>query len=520
MLNGLAEVEPIITHEQLFDAVAQAVDGIHSAMELERIVDGISRFADRRPTGLPRRTRTLVRRMLSRSQKGLGTWATPRSMVQLVHLWLTGTRCEMRCQPPTGPDRSIDLRLAELSARVEHGVAGPLLATPTHEYGWLAPRRLVERMHQLHELGLHPPQLDLIQGLLRLAPDGREEALSAAADLPGKAGVVVRWALGGQEAPSTEWAGAWLAAGRGRTPRGVIEPLVLTGLSDEVPDGITPARYRWVAHGEKRTGQQRIRLSISPSDRSGLDEAAFPIQALHAGISQRRRPTVFMPGFMRQWRASIWPGNPDPHLAGLIQRLMGRIDCNATSLEPSRSYLEPLFQPDRNWSALGLLVLGIAMVGKDTDLRGVAVEALHGAVVDGRAQPRQLSGTLLQLMGGGWVKLNRLADALRRLSDISALTSWFSVCILDALIVSGDELPRDAHHLLELWLELLGKLGLLPSQQAQDKLRRLRGSSKTAQLGRAILAQSEASDARGRARVELEFLAGRLERTGRCSGSY
>jgi hypothetical protein len=69
--------------------------------------------------------------------------------------------------------------------------------------------------------GRRPLASDLLQALLRLAPDGRGEALALAGDLRGEWAAAVRWALGGdaRSGRAGQEAGAlWIAAGRARAP--------------------------------------------------------------------------------------------------------------------------------------------------------------------------------------------------------------------------------------------------------------------------------------------------------------
>ena len=71
-------------------------------------------------------------------------------------------------------------RVRAAARRAAAGKRGPLLALPTHTGGWIAPAALVAR---LTEVGEDVDEPELLQALLRLAPDGRAAALAAAADL-------------------------------------------------------------------------------------------------------------------------------------------------------------------------------------------------------------------------------------------------------------------------------------------------------------------------------------------------
>ena len=90
----------------------------------------------------------------------------------------------------------------------------PLLATPTDPAGWLDPSAFVDRFASLT---VEPAHYDLVAALLRVAVEGRDVALAAASALPGEAGTVARFALGGP--PGTiRTRSLWVAAARSRAP--------------------------------------------------------------------------------------------------------------------------------------------------------------------------------------------------------------------------------------------------------------------------------------------------------------
>ncbi|MBK8579053.1 MAG: hypothetical protein IPN78_12730 [Candidatus Accumulibacter sp.] len=71
--------------------------------------------------------------------------------------------------------RFIDQRLRELARHLDrHGALAPL-ATPTHSHGWLDAHTLVRRLAVYEQENRRPLRHDLLQALLRLAPDGRAE---------------------------------------------------------------------------------------------------------------------------------------------------------------------------------------------------------------------------------------------------------------------------------------------------------------------------------------------------------
>lgn len=71
-------------------------------------------------------------------------------------------------------------RLREVAAILQGRVPSrPLLATPTDSHGWVGSDAFAERLRQTQRAGLRPLDADLVQAVLRLAPDQRPGVLAA-----------------------------------------------------------------------------------------------------------------------------------------------------------------------------------------------------------------------------------------------------------------------------------------------------------------------------------------------------
>jgi hypothetical protein len=165
-------VVPIASREELFDQLVAAAAGQPAGFD-ERVLDGILRFcAEPFDEALAKR---------------LDEAFWPGSVLRVAHAWY-----HRRNEPLHGHPREWDWRLHEAAERAAAGDSRPLLALPTHAGGWIAPSALLARLR--HD----PDEHELAQALLRLAPDGRAEALEHARDIPGRTGRVLRCALGGE----------------------------------------------------------------------------------------------------------------------------------------------------------------------------------------------------------------------------------------------------------------------------------------------------------------------------------
>ena len=88
--------------------------------------------------------------------------------------------------------------------------------------------------------------------------------------------------------------------------------------------------------------------------------------------------------------------------------------------------------------------------------------------------------------------------------------------VIDQLIAGWEGLPRDAHHVLTLQLELLTKLRRPPSPAAKEVLAGAKGSGKSAKLARQICSL-EAGDRGSQRAAVLQALDGRLMRAERVA---
>ncbi|MFM9960784.1 MAG: hypothetical protein ACKV2Q_06125 [Planctomycetaceae bacterium] len=129
----------------------------------------------------------------------------------------------------------------------------------------------MNRLLEWQKQGLEPSTLDVIQALLRLAPDDRKTASVAAHKLTSPLGDVVRFALGGSldesAALATTQPALWIAALRGRDPS-----LSLSNRMTELdgPDVWTPVSREWHAVGrpdslpEKADWPLKIKVAVKP----------------------------------------------------------------------------------------------------------------------------------------------------------------------------------------------------------------------------------------------------------------
>jgi hypothetical protein len=547
VLTSVAPIVPINNVDDLLDAVARAIESVESADELERILDGISRLCDQRPSDFQHRCDPLAKRMndidATDDMRLILPWDTASgSLHRLFMVWFNG-EVPGSAHIPVALYKFFDGRLEELIQSVQAGLARPLLAAPTHQGGWIDPIVFVERLRQLFRNGNEPGCFDLIQALLRLAPDDRPKALAAATELPGHVGRVVRWALGGQERPNRDdssHTALWLAAGRARCPTGALDELPMLKIASDQPDAPLPACYAWKSMQSHRANSASrwqfdffpIEITLQPAVPSDGIARTWPTVALHQQRNEQWKSIpawqhVLLPAWQIDMIAQIWPQCTDSFLVAGVQALGQRLDMPSSTLAPNHVYLRPLFEPDRPWTELGVLTVCLGLISKDAGSRTTALDVLIQAILDGRARPGQMSDVLVRMMPGEWVKLNRVADALAEVARLSCAHAWFVAETLQEFVTNLSEFPRDIHFIFSLLSELLIDLGMSLAPETRQRLEVIQGTSKTAKAA-AALRKLEATPRSVKLRsAGLELLIARIARAkrwadglspGRCPG--
>ena len=527
VLPALERTAPIASVDELIDTVARALETVEDWMCIERILDGISRLHHERPADFEKRTAPILKRLTQDMRGSFGSGLNtahdaPAEISLLVVHWIASVPATEKVRPwqydfsQDSASAVIRARVLEVIDRIGTGRAHLLLAMPTHAFGWIDPVTFVQRLLHMQDIQRPPVPVDLVQALLRLAPDNRHEALARAQDIRGPLGRPVRWALGSgtdayrspehSEDAAIEHA-LWVAAGRARQVSGDLAWLAPRPFALDVCDGARAAHVTWEAdlhRGRDRYTGADVRVPIvrftRAFDFTGETQVGplFPAAVIE---EHTRSLTRWVPS----WLAATWPAKPDSVFMVGVGAVVSALESKASIFNINHAYFGPLFEPTRRWSEPACLLALVGLIGKDTDSRGLAIDAIIEAIGDGRLGGDLLAGVLRRLAVPGWVKLNRLADACNEVARVSPLHAWMLADALDAMLAAYDEPPRDAHHVLELLLEILTEQQAAPSPALAAKLQQITGSSKLARLARQLCAlePADASQARAAACAQL-----------------
>lgn len=492
-------IQPIANLDDLIHAAAAVLEEPSNPTEIERVLDGVSRFCDQRPEDFEPRTEPLRKRALKKRHPP-GAWiplpTVEHWLAKFILTWISGedeftNKLEGRafglvqCEP--SPYEFLFRRLTAIGRHVRTRKAMPLLSAPTHVGGWIEPRALVERWLAWQKGGLEMDQHEQVLALLRLAPEGRDKALKATRDLKGESGQALEFALGCEHKTGKN-AALWLAAWRSRQPHGDL-PEFEAKHPRLGPDAGIGARYTWTAETERRESRDhawtRLKFELTAEARlpKEADDSLLPVLCnggWDAGENGKK---------MIRWAAQLWPANREAMFAHACKELGTAVGWADVGDRNYCAYVEPLAEPHTELRAMASLALALALAAEDGAIRSHGQDGLIAAISERRLDVNELGGAMARLLDSGFNKFARWAKSLREAARVSPAHAR-SVLDLLAQTFHGDpsKAPRDTSALLELLFELLSETGgKLNDARARDYIAALPFGGKTAKLGKQIL---------------------------------
>jgi Family of unknown function (DUF6493) len=503
--------------DELIDVFAHVLEEPEDPMEVERVLDGVSRLSDQRPDDFAARTGPLRKRALDRLGKlfagpfiGCGVLA---DLCGIARAWLKGEvvlpvkkgvrqfdknlhnwqydnskRLVQFCvyQWPT-PRAFFSRRALAVAQRCAAGNAAPLLAAPTHTGGWIDPRELVRRALVLDSLKQIADPVDQIQALLRLAPDNRAAAVKAARKLAGEFGAAVRYALGTKESIGAD-PSLWVAAARARGPFADDECLEKKhpGLG---PDAGRAARHCASIQVRNKGKYRALVINVEP---------APPAQLVAEQVTVLMNPRAGKEGEIYAMETSdtvadlrcaltMWPMQREGWFARVLPRFAQNLDW-WEAVWPNRTLLEPLLDPDLPLQPMALMLLALGLAAKQPGESGLATDCLIAAIDDGRLNASRLGAALAFL--APLIKCARLARTLGQAARVSLLHLQAVAQVIQSTL-RGDpqQAPRDVQALLELLRECLSELGAsVGDAGARHYLERIETGGRTARLVQELVA--------------------------------
>jgi hypothetical protein len=534
-------IKPIEDLDELIDVFAHVLEAPDDPMDVERVLDGVSRLCDQRPDDFAARTGPLRKRAMDRLAKvfsgpfvGGGMLA---DLCGVARAWLCGevvlpvkqgaqqydkTLHDYHYDNPKGEVEFFvyhlptartffGSRALALAQRSAIGMAAPLLAAPTHAGGWIDPRALVQRALQWDSLKRTADPIDQIQALLRLAPDHRNTALKGARKISGEVGAALRYALGGDEKVGND-PSLWVAAARARSPFMDDERVEKKhpGLG---PDAGQAARHRASMEVRSKRKYQTLLIHVEPTPPAQpvAERVTVVMNPQSRKKNEHYHVEIWETAADLRCMLMVWPMQREGWFARVLPRFADNLDW-WEAVWPNRTLLEPLLDPDVPLKPMALLMLALGLAAKQPDESGLATDALIAAIDDGRLDACKLGETLAFL--APMIKCARLARTLSQAARSTPLHLQVVAQIIQGAL-RGDpaQAARDVQALLELLKESLLELGAaVCDADARGYLERIETGGRTRRLVQELLALKEKPDPLIRRQALLRALEHRMSR--------
>lgn len=374
--------------------------------------------------------------------------------------------------PPADPDHPAQRFIARRISEVRTSTA-PLLATPDLPGGWVSPAAFVERLAQ----NPHPRHHDLIATLLRLHPDGRDDAARPAANLPAAARFALdgveparRLLRSGREGPAA-W---WIAAERSRAPYAAGEAPQLSG---------DIKTHTWQENGrDRRSWYARFAVTTANTDRP-VDDQPTELKAQTSdqwggGYTSR---------FLGDWiptLAAIWPHDAEYFLSLTCLPVLESPSWTETAHDVPRT-LDALARHPGRMGTLAVATLAAGMSATQRDHRLHAVDAFLDLVASGRVSIEEVAAVMARY-AQAW-PATRWAESLASVAQAPG----GAPATVDLLTHLLPQLPADhrgLNKLLDLLRDELIRLGRTATDPALARwLADFSGGSAAAKTARVLL---------------------------------
>ncbi|MFS2164765.1 DUF6493 family protein [Variovorax sp. Varisp62] len=462
-LDAGRALAPVTDPAELTERLAFVLENPNDTDELERVVEALVRMAPL-PEALVKQCAPVVKRArkLLRSE-------VPSRLARLLVFVASAERLpDLRDNPHRSglqkpqADEFLALRVDDLINQAAQGWGLAPLASATHARGFIDPAVFIERIAAYQGRGAQPCLGEQVRGMLRLAPPQgqgaailREKARQLA-DAPlvralrhalGEDGVAI--SAKADEAQQALFA----TAARIRHPGG-DDSRVLDAWGDLGPDGASAARYTWSVNARSSTyeGKTYIHHDLQ------LASAAVHPDTPHALVAVRR---AGMDGAhdeaLLRHAATVLPSSLESFFADGCRQIGNNLDWWEAQWQ-NRAYLMPLLDPTVPVTAsqpMAVLLLALALAGKEPGQTALAVDALVQSFTEGRLDVPALGAQLRALLASSLTMAKRHGKSLEAAvrADTRLAAPVFDL-LCDMLAADAGNPPKDLAALMELLLEI------------------------------------------------------------------
>lgn len=388
----------------------------------------------------------------------------------------------------------------------------PLLSTPTHQYGFVDPLTLVNRLALYQQINQRPDIYDFQLALSRVAPFNRSEAIQESGrSLKGETSRIVKFLLEPNFRPSPpfETPSLWFMAGLSKAPLenfpefknffySTIPRSTFTGnipwrsftehykttrynyakkSTEEVPAErnvlrltLNPSLPIWQDAGEKKKNIiSKLAKLVNPPKKVDREDAylLYEFLSLKAQFFSAEHNDI-------QRFIYLFPSNPNPLLALVTSRALEHSTfASETDKRIVTKTLEALVNLKFAYSEIVYLFIGTCMLTSDKTIRSFAAELWINGVNGGEIDSAELGRIIGIHISGEYAPMKRLTDLISAgLLKISPTHNRALESMITSLIENIHiDPPVGTKRLLEIYREtLLLNKSPLPSANFEHKL--------------------------------------------------
>jgi Family of unknown function (DUF6493) len=458
-------VLPITDPEELVDLLLTASVGSVSALDIDRIVDGVTRIQT--PIGVSQKfahlvtpdhqghswTPLVLRLAILRTAFSWSRLKTHGPYPYLEPADERGSilRHELKAEPSSrnhfqafdlgaGASGVLGFVTAKLWEAVAIGFAESRgnLAFPSTDDGWISSSDFCSRLELLKSRDETPGRFEAIHALNRLHPASDDQTLLRL------------------EAIGTPIAATAL--------RGLSSSVLQTGdrgLDRSAQVHPMPGEFLATVENRDYNSSYRLRfvrpLAIEPQARR-RDDPVGEMEWECYEVSKMSKSFWWSPHFsaaptldpdLMRWTQIAFPKDLPIFEARIAT-------CIGESIEENRSSdslhltVSALADPDHPWTAPSYVLLGVALAAKSQTLAAAGVDAFFAGATDGRLDTQRLGRVLAQLSTSSFLKPSRLADRLTKIVQTSPLVAEQIRRALEVFLAGISALPQGSAALLEL----------------------------------------------------------------------
>ncbi len=464
------KLSPIGTLDDLVFEIARFLESPQDPCVYELLIDGISRLGLERMNDFSSRTSSILKRAKSiakRTENAMLLYLT-----ELIIFWVTGEYENLADIPERSWthkesfDAPAKQSLQRIIGRLKRNVALPVLSTPEYEFGWLDKSTFLRRLAQYAEAKEDDSidKQDVCRALMRCTFDEGQRVETIVEQIR-----EISKSCSAKAQSEIEKAISILAE---------IEAFHTIGFSWE----ITTAKSHTYIY-------EVIRLTPHPL--AVYEDRVMP-GVMQQSISNFLFASVATNPLQITMHGIMAPRFPELHYAMAVQWLGDRLTFFEKNDQLTKQFFRTLFDPSRQITEMGLLMICLALGTNDNELTIAAKDAIIEIIEDGKADFDTFKTILRTLFhNSSSLILRRWASNYAEIAKASERHARLVFSLLDAVLQQAPESKpttahRDLPQLLQTFLEIKSEYNFELSTNCIEFLQSLKSSGKTKTLVKSL----------------------------------